>query len=358
MPAVDLVIAVHSANRPIERAVASAAKSGIAVGQANGLRITVVCHNIDVEEIRVRIPAELRDTVRYLPCVDGIPSPAGPFNAGIAAATGRYTSIMGSDDFLEDGAIAGWLSIAEQNNSDVVLAPERHASGALVRTPPVRVWRRMNLNPVRDRLSYRTAPLGLIRTSEISRLGLRFTSSYRSGEDQEFSSKLYFGGGRIDYGKGAGHYVVGADATDRVTSDLRPIAEDFRFATDLVALPWFSTLPSAGKNSIVTKLLRVHIFGVAGSRPASAWTSEQRQELATVVATLTKAAPKATSPLSVADAKLLRAAADPSVCSTDLEALAVARKKFGHPATLIATDWRSQFAVEGPLRFMAASALL
>ncbi len=163
---------------------------------------------------------------------------------------------------IEPGALRQWLELARSHSSAMVIASQRHAGGALVRTPPVRVGRRFDLDPVKDRLSYRTAPLGLLRRSEIQRLGLEFSADLRTGEDQIFSAKLWFGGGRIDYARGAGKYVVGADAEDRVTGQRREIGELFAFALELVADPWFVALPLAQRQALVTKVLRVHVFGV------------------------------------------------------------------------------------------------
>lgn len=278
---------------------------------------------------------------------------------GIASANADFVSIMGSDDYLEPGALADWLSLARRHGSDAVIAPQRHADGAKVRTPPVRVGRRLNLDPVRDRLPYRTAPLGLIKTDEIRRLGLTFGAGRRSGEDQEFSAKLWFGGGRIDYARGAGHYVVGADAADRVSSAPRSIEEDLRFAIDLVGEPWFCSLPAKSRRSIVTKFFRVHVFGAVQARSdRRIWAGTERSQLAAAANTLLRSAPDSLDVLSIADVRLLDAICDIRVPDDELQARARRRRKFGSPETLLASKWSEQLAVEAPLRFLVASALL
>lgn len=357
-PAVDVVIAVHNADRPVGRAVESVLQGGVP-GGARGVRISVVCHNIDPVHIRRKLPAESVETLRLLSCQDGIPSPAGPFNLGVASAEADYVSIMGSDDYLEPGALAGWLSLARRFDSDAVIAPQRHASGSKVRTPPVRVGRSLDLDPVRDRLSYRTAPLGLVKLKEIQRLGLAFGAGRRSGEDQEFSAKLWFGGGRIDYARRAGAYVVGADASDRVSSAPRPVEEDLRFALDLVNDPWFESLSVASRRAIVVKLIRVHIFGVVHARSGiEHWAGEDRRELSVAAEALIRAAPRSRDVLSISEARLLAAVRDPRVSESELAARAIRRRSFLSPASLLASRWNDQLAVEAPLRFMAASALL
>ncbi len=343
----------------MERAVASVFDAGLAPGVNGGVRVTVVCHNIEPGLIRSKLAPAPEGALRFLSCQDGIPSPAGPFNMGVAAAEAEFVSIMGSDDYLEEGALAGWLAVAREHASDAVIAPQRHANGAKVRTPPVRVGRSRALDPVLDRLSYRTAPLGLLRRSEIERLDLRFSEGRRSGEDQEFSAKLWFGGGRIDYARRAGSYVVGADAQDRVTSELRPVSGDLSFATDLAEERWFRSMPAAARQAVVTKLIRVHVFGTAHLRSGrGTWDPADRAGLAAVARTLQLAAPGCRDVLSIADVRLLDCILDPDRPDAELARLAAARRRFGRPETLLAKRWSAQFAPEAPLRFMLASALL
>jgi hypothetical protein len=358
VPAVDVVIAVHSSTRPVARALSSIASAGLELNAPDGVRVTVVCHNISRHEISRNVPPGLAAATRFLELRDGIPSPAGPFNYALQQATAEFVCILGSDDHLEPGALRQWLELARSHSSAMVIAPQRHAGGALVRTPPVRVGKRFGLDPVKDRLSYRTAPLGLLRRSEIQRLGLEFSADLRTGEDQIFSAKLWFGGGRIDYARGAGKYVVGADAEDRVTGQRREIGELFAFALELVADPWFVKLPLAQRQALVTKLLRVHVFGVILPRmDQGGWTDAEREDLAAVARTLLAAAPRADRPLSLADARLLRTILTPGPLA-EMLAAAAARRKFGRPQTLIASSLAAQLHPEAPLRFMAASALL
>ena len=259
----DVVIAVHTPDRPVERAVASLVAGGLPTDPrgAQRLRINVVCHNTDVDPIRARVAAEHQPLVRFLHYSDGIKSPAGPFNHGIARATGTWVAIMGSDDSVEPGALARWVESAEAERADVLIAPMAHAGGSTIRTPVARPTRRAGLDPVRDRLSYRTAPLGLMRLSLIRALGLTFPTDYRTGEDQLFSAKLWFSGARISYGRGLPRYLVHDDAQLRVTRTPRPVTEDLAFATDLVATDWFGRLKPRSREALVTKLIRIHVFG-------------------------------------------------------------------------------------------------
>lgn len=358
-PLVDMVVAVHSTARPIGEAVRSLVEGGLDAGSPAGVRITVVCHNIPTATIAARVQQQHRPLVRFLHLADGIASPAGPLNHGIDHATARYVGVMGSDDTVEPGALSGWFSVAERHSSDAVIAPERHADGRMIRTPVLRPNRTRDLHPIKDRLSYRTAPLGLIRRSEITRLALRFTPGFPTGDDQEFTSRLWFGGGRIDYARGAGHYVVGAAAPDRVTFVRRPVEAELEFATALVQGEWFLGRDDAEKRAILVKLVRVHVFGLIQTRfDSGGWSESDRLELARILSTLLAHAPDALMPLSVADHRLVRAILDPSIDPEELQRLATARRRFGRLDTVVPHSLKAASSPESPLRFMPAAALL
>jgi len=349
---VDVIIAVHDASRPLQRAVDS-------VTGTPGVTVTVVCHNIDRAEIAATLTAPAVDAVRFLELSDGVRSAAGPFNHGIAASRASYVSIMGSDDYLEAGAIAAWAEKAERESLTALIAPERHASGRTVRTPPVRPFRRGLLDGVKDRLAYRTAPLGLVRREAVGRLGLEFAPGLATGDDQVFSAKLWFSGERIAYARRAPRYVVGDDAGERVTLAPRALSDELRFVDELIGDPWFAHLPRASRAALAVKLARVHLFSAASRvSDRDEWTDSDRWFLTGLVGRLEKAAPGFARPLSLADRRLLDTLAGGGAPSDDIRALCAARRRFGLPSTLIARDVRGQFAIEGPLRFAVASALL
>lgn len=357
----DVVIAVHTPDRPVGRAVASLLAGGLPTsGSPQGrLRITVVCHNTEVAPIRERVAPEHRDAVRFLDFTDGIRSPAGPFNHGIAQASGTWVSIMGSDDSVEPGALAAWIERAEAEQADALIVPMAHAGGAPIRTPVVRRSRRAALDPVQDRLTYRTAPLGLMRLSVVRRLGLRLSSGYATGEDQAFSAHLWFSGARISYGRGLPRYLVHDDAELRVTGTPRPVADDLTFATELVASEWFDALEPRARAAIVTKLIRVHVFGHIFLRAhAGTWDAADAASTADVLRQLLFRAPEAVRPLSVADRRLVDAVARQEADAAVMARLTAARRRFTSPGTWVPRDLTQLLHPEAPLRFMSASALI
>lgn len=260
-PLVDVTIAVHSATRPIARAVASVLDRTTAP-----VRVNVVAHNIDPEIIRANLGAYAdHPGLRLLTLADGIPSPAGPMNFGFASSSAPFISVIGSDDELAPGAIDSWLALQARTGAEAVLARIQLDTGRTDPYPPVRNGRRTtNLDARKDRLSYRSAPLGLI---DRARFGdLRLTEGLPSGEDLCYSMTVWFTGKRIAYDLDGPAYIIHADASDRVTSDPRPVAQDFAFLDELETLPWFASSGNADRVAIMVKLIRIHVFDAILSR--------------------------------------------------------------------------------------------
>lgn len=356
-PIIDVVIPVHDSSRPLQRAVDSLMESGLTI--PTELRINVVSHNIAASEIEAILSDEVRDKVRILELADGEPSPAGPFMFGITSATGEYVSIMGSDDSLEPGALRAWLDVAQAGDLSAVIPPERHAAGNKVATPPIRPFHTGNLHPLKDRLAYRTAPLGLIRRSAVARLGLDMPPRLRNGSDQLFGLKLWFSGERIGYARRAPKYVVGADAKSRVTFTVRPAVEDLRAISELFADGWTRAQSLRVRRAIVAKSVRVHVFSAALLRSNDdRWTEDDRRYIAEMLIGAESLAPGYLRVLSLADRGLVDALLQGTVASSALRALLKARSRFGHPATILTRDIRGLLASDGPIRFMVAAKLL
>lgn len=354
-PLVDFVVAIHDPERPLERGLRTLLDQGLRPG--SDLRVTVVCHNTSIEAVRGRLSVETSGAVRFLELQDGIHSPAGPFNLGLEQATGRYFSIMGSDDLLESGALKAWVARAERESLSALIAPIRLDDGRVVRTPPHRPLRRGPLDAVKDRLAYRSAPLGVVRRDVLDHLGLRFTEGLATGEDQALCLALWFSGERIGFARGEPCYLGGDGAAQRVTLARRPIAEDLRAPALTVAGDWFATRTIRERRSIAAKILRVHVFAAAAIRGSGGWAPGEREELAGFISRLREAAPHFERPFSIADRRLADALVGAESSGADIERLAIARRRFGRPSTLLTRDPRGLFAVEGPLRFMSASAL-
>lgn len=349
---VDVVIAVHTTDRPIARAVRSVLEHN---GQ--GVRLIVVCHNIEAEQIRAQVEPAHRDQITWVEHHDGKKRPAGPFNAGIRAATGEYIAIMGSDDVVQPGAVSSWYWLARRSHADAVIARLERA-GRVVPTPPTRPWRRTRLDGIKDRLCYRSAPLGLVSREAITRLGLRLDEEVPVGDDVGFVTRLWFHTNVVFDRRGPA-YVIGQDATDRVTYSPRPIATELAFLSRLLTQHWFLRLSLQQRRSAVAKYLRIHLFGAVYHRcDPTVWTPEQRRDLAQVARALLQAAPGCAAVLSRADRLLLDEIEDEAGSPDRLISLARARRRHGRPGTVLTRDLTQLLAREAPLRLMAASVLM
>lgn len=345
-PAVDVVIAVHDPRRDISRSVGSVLTS------ASVSRVVVVCHNTPVEGIAQRLQSLARDPrVVLVPLADGVPSPAGPFNLGLELVDAPFVSIMGSDDELAAGAVDVWLAAALDHDAEMVIAPVRYAGGGRMPTPPTRPWRTGHLDGVRDRLAYRTAPLGLIARSRFG--DLRMTEGLASGEDLLFSTRLWFSGASIAKVKGSAEYLVHDDA-ERVTFTRRPLVDDLAAVVGLLDDAWVGALGEGARAAVAAKLWRLPIFGAIHYR-AGAWTEVDRVTLAEVGGRLTSYSASALRVLSRADRSLIDGLLDPRVPDTTLDGLSVARRRFLSPSALIPSAMSQIWAREAPLRFIAAT---
>ncbi|MEO6200801.1 MAG: glycosyltransferase family A protein [Cryobacterium sp.] len=352
-PLVDHIIAVHNPRRPIARAVGSVLKHTDAP-----IRVSVICHNTDPDEIRIALGELANDPrLRLLELQDGVRSPSGPFNAGMDAATAPFTSIMGSDDELEPGAIDSWLAVQRRDRADVVIPRLVHAGAANVPTPPSRPFRSSSLDGVRDRLSYRSAPLGLVSRERFGRL--RLMSGAGTGGDVEYSSALWFSGARISRDRRGPAYRIHNDASDRVTLAPKPVADDFIFLVRLLASELLGALTPTQREALIVKILRVHIFGTVHNRPdPSLWTAAERATLAAGLKSCVDAAPHALEVLSRSDRALIDVIDDVGAPADDLLAAAARRRRYYSPLSLVPRNPLLVFARQAPLRFAVASALV
>lgn len=357
MGRVEVVIACHTPTRPVGRAVAS-----VLDDNAPEAEVTVVCHGVATQEIRAVVAPRHRERVRFLEHDDGIRSPAGPFNAGMRASRGEFVSLLGSDDRLLPGAVRSWLQLADARPGgqavDCVIS--RLALGRpdrIVPTPPVRPWLRPGqpADLVRDRLSYRSAPLGLVRSTTRERLGTELVEGFPVGDDVPYVTRLW-AETRVVVDRSGPPYLIGEDATDRVTMHPRPVAAELAFVAHLADQEWFRAYPEDVRCAVATKLLRIHVFGAVLHRPDPAWwTTKERADLAEVVRTVLGPAPGAADPLSLADHDLLKTCLDPAAPAARLVELARARRRHGRPRTLMMRHPSLALHPEAPGPFMAAS---
>lgn len=344
-PVVDVTIAVHTRTRPIARAVSS-----IVEHTSTPIRVTVVAHNIDPAIIRANLGHLVGDKrVRLRELADGITSPAGPMNLGLAASTAPFVSVMGSDDEFEPGAIDSWCALQQSTGASVVIAQVRHSGGGRELSPPARPLRVRHLDPVKDRLSYRSAPLGLISRARFG--DLRFAEGLPSGEDLPYVTRLWFSGASVAFARRGPGYLVHSDAEDRVTSGPRPIAQDFAFLDRLLGDPFVEAFAMRQRNALVIKLLRVHVFDAIVNRAGlSAWPDGERAVLSGVVRRMLDWADRPERYLSLIDRAVLDGILGGFVPVDDLMTLIRRRWNYRSIDVVLPRNPLLAFARQGPLR--------
>ena len=307
-PIAEIVIAVHDARRPVGRAIESIV--GAPGAQADGppVRVTVVCHNLPATAFGETAERFADADVRWVELLDGIRSPAGPFNHGLALAEAPWVGVMGSDDSFDPGAIDALVGHLRADAPQALLYPLRHQDGPPMANPLSRRGRHRRLDPVKDRLAYRTAPLALIDRRLVGELGLQFAPGLRSGEDAGFSARLWNLAERIDFHPADPGYVIGADAVDRVTSAPMDVEDEVRPYRDLFAEPWVAALPAARREALVVKTIRIHLMGAVlrRARTGAFATGDLEAYRGLLTAGLTLA-PDALAPMSRRDRAVLDA---------------------------------------------------
>jgi hypothetical protein len=352
-PLVDVIVPVHSATRPIARAVRSVVEHNDAA-----VRVLVVAHNIDEATIRRNLGDYVsRRNVEVLALSDGIPSPAGPFNFGLDHSTAKFASVMGSDDELEPGAIDSWVSLQRSSGASVVIGRVRMASGATVASPPARPGRSLSLDPVKDRLSYRSAPLGLFSRDAFGEL--RFPEHLASGEDIWFVSRLWFSGRSIAFDRKGPAYVVNGDAEDRVTTAPRPVRDDFAFLDGLLDDALLNELDHRERFAIAVKLLRTNLFDAVLNRSQlSAWTDVDRRDIAGITERILRWGGPVENVLSLVDRGLLRAITRRDSPISVANELVARRSKYTRLPAILTSNPLFALHRQAPLRTLAAGFLV
>ena len=347
-PRVDVIIPVHSATRPLARAVDS-----VLGHTAAPVRVLVVAHNIDPEQIRAALGAHAsHPAVELLELADGIPSPAGPRNHALAQGTAPFFAFLDSDDTLAPGALDSWVALADDAAADVVLARiERGEAAAADPLPPTRPGRQRDLHPVKDRLAYRSEPVGLISRARFERL--RFTPGLRSGEDLAVSAELWFSGASIAYDRSGPAYRFRDDAVDRVTAAARTLSEDFAFLDAIAQADWFRGSSRSARRAFGVKVFRLHFFDAVlarlQDRDGSGGLAAHRAELAALVARIEGLAPGSLALLSRRDRAAIAEAIAPEGTPESVLALLEARWLGGVDAMLTRNPFRSLHR-QGPRR--------
>lgn len=352
---VDIIVAVHDLRRNVDRAVRS-----ILADPDPRVRALIVAHNLrasEVEEALGHLVREHPGRVRIEELADGIPSPSGPFNFGIAVSDAEYVGIMGSDDELDGGAASAWRRTAQRYRADAVIAKVvRGEQRTLVRSPPKRVLRVGVLDFAKDRLSYRSAPLGLIRGDAVARLGLRLMDGARNGGDLPFVTRLWLRG-RVVPARGLAAYVEHADAPVRVTHVAKPVAEELWPILTLLDSSDVAGMNSRQREALATKMLRRNLLDAVRKRDGGRdFTADDLISFREILEKVDAVAPRAREMISSAQAAIFEELLSENVDLERVAALDLASIDYRSLAALRPARLRHLLHPQGQPRFTLASA--
>src|SRR4051812_38206268 len=197
-PDVSVVVPVFD-DPLVEQAIASTLHQTLRT-----VEVVVVDHGSTdgTGELVDRIAArDSRVRVFHLPDNEG--GPGRPLNVGLAAARGRYVTILGSDDELERDACRTLLTAAEVDGADVVTSLTRrihvHEANRVQPWYPALYGRRRTLEGIRADLEqiWDQTPVGkLYRTSWMRQPEVSFPEDVVY-EDQLFMMRAYLRAARI-----------------------------------------------------------------------------------------------------------------------------------------------------------------
>lgn len=255
----QIVVPVHSLDRPIRRSTESILKCR----QAG---VLVVAHGVDPKSLD--LPESERLTVVQV--ADEIGLPGVPFNRGLDQTSAPWVGVMGSDDWYEDGAIEAMLDHLTKDRADGIIAPLRYAGKDENEITPT-TWRRRNLRPGRDRMFFRTAPLGLFRGEIMRDSAYQFNEGSPAGTDVVNGAVLWSSGFSVSYYPEDPAYVVGDDAVTRVTRVARALSVHAAEWRNLWFDPNIRQLSGRDRKALANKMMIQHVLPLV-----SAWSDAER----------------------------------------------------------------------------------
>lgn len=329
-PMVDVVIPVHRAERSIDAAVASASSEE----QGVRTRVTVVLHNLELEPSAM---SHLAERANVLHCDDGIPSPSGPRNVGLDAASAPFVFFLDSDDQLAPACLRRLHEVASDTGADVVL-PSLRQGDTYIGSPLVTARSVRLLDVTRHHLFLRSHVPALIRRSTMLSNGIRYPETIRTSEDLVVMSQLYVCA-RTAMAFDAVYVVIDA-GDERASTATLPTCEQLAALRLILDSEWFDLLSSEHRQALVRRILAVNLAGSWRNRRRNETTSHSEYAAMRDRALMRSAA--SARFLSIRDRRTLRFETSPSMVSRLLTS-----KPFG----LVPASMKAALSRRSPLLF-------
>ena len=326
---IDVIIPVHSMERPLRRAVESATK-----GAPEHLRVIVVCHNLPKQAMIDASGVLPSDTVEFHEFHDGRKSPAGPRNFGFSVSRGEYVAFLDSDDFFDEGALREWAEECARRGRPEVLVGQVHSqSRRYLITPCPRVGRFTRLSAQRDLLSDRTAPQGvLIRRAALEPLGADlFQVGAPLGEDLSVGLFIWNCIGDVAYSRSRAGYRLSDEGGDRITSAFHPLDTRLQPVGEVLEREWLAGLSPENRGAVARKLIRFDLINaIRGAARADALHRTHIAGLQALVLAVEQLRPGALRLLPLWETRVLR-----YIKNGDYDQLRNALQPSSHPKRVI-----------------------
>ncbi|MET9831809.1 glycosyltransferase [Streptomyces sp. NPDC006385] len=188
VPDVSVIIGAYNAMPYLTRCVTSVTEQTIGHGRIELIAVDDGSTDGTGAELD-RLAEEFPDVMRVVHQTNS-GGPSAPRNTGLELARGRYVFFLDADDHLGPEALERMVAMADANGSDVVLGKMVGVGGrAAPRSMFLRNQPRTDV--FTSRVYWTLNPLKLFRRELIERLGLRFRTDLRVGEDQPFVALAY-----------------------------------------------------------------------------------------------------------------------------------------------------------------------
>ncbi|WP_101254277.1 glycosyltransferase family 2 protein [Streptomyces barkulensis] len=194
VPDVTVIIGAYNAMPYLTRCVTSAVEQTIGHHRMEIIAVDDGSTDGSGEELD-RLAAE-HGTVLEVIHQENSGGPAGPRNVGLDHAGGRYVFFLDADDYLGPEALERMVAAADANSSDVVLGRMVGVGG---RRAPTAMFKRSEdrTDVFSSRVYWTLNPMKLFRRDLVERLGLRFRTELKVGQDQPFTATAYLNAAAI-----------------------------------------------------------------------------------------------------------------------------------------------------------------
>ncbi|PAZ11825.1 glycosyl transferase [Streptomyces sp. SA15] len=188
-PTVSVIIAAYNAMPYLTRCITSVAEQSI--GQ-DALQVVVVDDGStdgtakELDRLSGVHPGLLKVIHQ-----ENSGGPSAPRNRGLDQARGEFVFFLDADDHLGPEALERMVAMAEENGTDIVLGKMVGVGG---RGAPKSMFQRNQpkTDVFSSRVYWTLNPMKLFRRELLQRLGLRFPTDLKIGEDQLFVGPAYF----------------------------------------------------------------------------------------------------------------------------------------------------------------------